>query len=83
MLAPAPAADYRTFLEGKIKLAESDGFHVDAAEVNPALAPHCRAIVPWAAAGGRRAIFAAFGLHKTSVQIELMRLVAKRAADRC
>jgi len=69
--------DYRAFLEGKIRLAESQGFEVDPADVNPALKPHVRAIVPWACRGGRRAIFASFGLHKTSMQIEIMRLIAK------
>lgn len=68
---------YRAFLEGKMKVAEATGIEVDPAEVNPALAPHCRAIVPWALRGGRRAIFAAFGLHKTSIQIELMRLLGR------
>jgi hypothetical protein len=59
------AIDYRRFLEAKVKLGESAGFEVDIAEINPALKPFSRAIVQWAAAGGRRAIFAAFGLHKT------------------
>jgi len=69
---------YLDFLRGKIKLAELAGFHVEADEINPRLAPHCRAIVKWAASGGCRAIFASFGLHKTSMQIELMRLVGLR-----
>jgi len=74
----APLDPYLDFLRGKIKLAELAGFHVELDEINPALAPHCRAIVRWAAAGGCRAIFASFGLHKTSIQIELMRLIGKR-----
>ncbi|MGD9766787.1 MAG: DNA methyltransferase [Pseudolabrys sp.] len=73
---------YRQFLEHKIKLAEPAGFAVDAGEINPALKPHCRAIVPWALAGGRRAIFASFGLHKTSMQIEIMRLIGKHCGGR-
>lgn len=66
---------YREFLERKMALAVSAGTEVADAEINPALADHVRAIVPWALRGGRRAIFASFGLFKTSMQIELMRLI--------
>jgi DNA modification methylase len=71
MNAPEP---YRQFLEAKIVLAADTGFDVSAEEINPALKPFVRAIVKWAAAGGRRGIFSSFGLHKTSTQIELARL---------
>ncbi len=67
--------EYRDFLKAKIKLASFKGFDVDRAEINPALRPHTIDIVKWAAQGGNRAIFAAFGLHKTATQIELMRLI--------
>jgi len=69
--------DYRQFLEAKIRMAREEGFRVDASDINPALKPFTQAIVRWAARGGRRAIFAAFGLHKTATQIELMRLAAR------
>ena len=69
---------YSDFLRAKVAAAPSLGFDVPLAEINPALKPHTRAIVRWAAAGGRRAIFASFGLHKTATQIELMRLVLAR-----
>ncbi|HWY14412.1 MAG TPA: DNA methyltransferase [Rhizomicrobium sp.] len=76
--ADAKIENYRAFLRAKVRLAESDGFEVDPREVNPALKDFVReAIVPWAARGGRRAIFSAFGLHKTSTQIELARLGLK------
>lgn len=65
---------YQQFLEEKIALAADSGFNVDPADINPALKPFVRAIVRWAAAGGRRGIFSSFGLHKTSTQIELARL---------
>ena len=68
---------YLDFLRAKMKVAPATGFDVDDADINPDLAPHCRAIVKWALQGGRRGIFAAFGLHKTSIQIELMRLIGK------
>jgi hypothetical protein len=78
--------DYRLFLEGKVKLASYAGFTVDPADINPALKGHQGAIVQWAAAGGRRAIFASFGLGKSVIQVELLRLclrhVARHVSDR-
>lgn len=70
-------SDYRAFLESKIRMGERSGFDVEPAEVNPALKDHTQAIVRWAIGGGRRAIFAAFGLHKTAAQLEIMRLLGK------
>ena len=70
--------DYQEFLEGKIKLSEMEGFEVDSEEVNPILKPHQREIVRWAVAGGKRAIFAAFGLGKSVMQIETLRLISSR-----
>jgi DNA modification methylase len=66
---------YLDFLNAKVTVAPSYGFEVDPGEINPARKDFIReAIVPWAARGGRRAIFSSFGLHKTSAQIELARL---------
>lgn len=73
----APVA-YADFLAGKMRVAKAEGIDVAPEEINPALAPHCRAIVRWALRGGNRAIFASFGLHKTSIQIELMRLIGEK-----
>lgn len=75
-------SDYLSFLRAKMKVAPATGFDVDEADINPDLAPHCRAIVKWALQGGRRGIFAAFGLHKTSIQLELMRLIGKHVGGR-
>lgn len=68
-------SSYDEFLRAKIKLASFKGFDVPMEHINPALKPHTRDIVKWAAQGGNRAIFARFGLHKTATQIELMRLI--------
>ncbi len=73
----APDA-YDQFIRAKIRMAPASGFSVDPAEVNPALKPHCKDIVRWACDGGRRAIFARFGLHKTAMQLEIMRLVLRK-----
>jgi hypothetical protein len=69
------AADYTAFLREKIRLAQFKGFELDRAELNPILKPHTADIVRWALLGGNRGIFAAFGLHKTVTQLEIMRLL--------
>lgn len=66
---------YREFLEAKIITAPVGGFEVALDEINPLLKPHQKAIVQWACRGGRRAIFAAFGLGKSFIQLEILRLV--------
>ncbi len=73
---------YRTFLESKVKLAKPQGFEVDSTDINPAVKDFAREIVRWAVRGGRRAIFSAFGLHKTSVQLECARLIVKHTKGR-
>ena len=74
--------DYRAFLEAKAALATSVGHDCDPSEVNPLLKPHQRDIVCWAVRGGRRAIFAAFGLGKTLMQLEILRLVLAKTGGR-
>lgn len=71
---------YRQFLEAKVAVAQSYGVPVAPADVNPILKPHQRAIVQWAVDGGRRAIFAAFGLGKSVMQLEAVRIAMDRAA---
>lgn len=70
--------DYQQFLCAKVTMAESFGFEIGAHEVNPLLKPHQIAIVVWAVAGGRRAIFCAFGLGKTFIQLETVRITRAR-----
>lgn len=81
-IGTAEQDDYQAFLQAKIALAPSIGVDVDAGEINPALRPHCKPIVQWALRGGCRAIFASFGLHKTTMQIEIMRLLGKKKGVR-
>lgn len=66
---------YRSFLEAKRPQAPIYGEPVAAAAVNPICKPHQDAIIRWAVQGGRRAIFAKFGLGKTVMQLELLRLI--------
>lgn len=68
-------SDYNDFLRAKIKLAPRKGFDVPLKQINPGLKPHTRDIVRWALQGGQRAIFASFGLHKTSTNLEVMRQI--------
>ena len=63
--------EYEQFLKGKVVIAEEFGFDVEESDLNQWLKPHCKDICRWALKGGRRAIFASFGLHKTSMQIQL------------
>ena len=72
-------SDYINFLRTKIKLANHAGFEIDESEINPILKDHQKAIVKWAVLGGNRAIFAAFGLGKSVMQIETLRLTIGKA----
>lgn len=73
---------YSDFLRQKIKLAPVSGLQVDVCDVNAILKPHQRDIVVWAVRGGKRAIFAAFGLGKSVMQIEILRLVTEKTGGR-
>lgn len=73
---------YDDFLRAKVVLAEKEGFDCDADEVNPLLKPHQRQIVQWMVAGGKRACFAAFGLGKSVIQLETVRITTKKCSGR-
>ena len=81
-MADESLADYTEFLQSKFKFSTAHGFDVADDEITPCLFPHQRDIVRWAVKGGRRAIFAAFGLGKTVMQIETLRLLHKREPGR-
>lgn len=59
---------YDEFLREKVRFDRSFGF--EPGEVNPLLKGHQADIVRWAVRGGRRAIFAAFGLGKSVMHLE-------------
>src|SRR6185503_900747 len=75
-------SSYRDFLEAKVRLAPSMGFDVSEGEISPILKPHQRAIVRWMVRGGRRACFASFGLGKTMIQLEAVRIILKHVGGR-
>lgn len=68
---------YQKLIESKIVLARDSGMKITDTDINPILFPHQRDIVKWAVMGGRRAIFASFGLGKTFMQLEMCRIIQK------
>lgn len=77
----APATfelSYEEFVARKVTFDSAVGFDIDPDHLNPLLKPHQRDIVTWAVKGGRRAIFAKFGLGKTFMQLEIHRIVVER-----
>lgn len=74
--------EYQEFLQSKFKFSKAWGFDIGADEVNPMLKPHQCDIVRWAVKKGRAAIFAAFGLGKSFMQLEATRLIQQREGGR-
>lgn len=66
--------DYNKFLQSKIKIEKEQGHEIHASGINPILKPHQKAIVEWMVKGGRRACFANFGLGKSIIQLETIRI---------
>ncbi|MEA3541959.1 MAG: DNA methyltransferase [Pseudomonadota bacterium] len=80
---PANAAvDYLDFIRAKIITLPPLGVPVAANDVHPILKPHQQMLVRWAVEGGRRAIFAAFGLGKSLMQLEIMRQLGQQLGGR-
>lgn len=73
---------YEQFLKSKVKLASKSGFQVQDHEISQQLKPHNRLMVKHLVEGGRRACFAAFGLHKTVTQLEAIRLILKNTGGK-
>lgn len=75
-------SEYLEFLKAKVKFDSRMGFTVQPDDIHPMLFPHQRDIVRWALEGGRRAIFASFGLGKSFMQLEILRHVGIREGGR-
>lgn len=73
--------DYETFIHAKKAEAPDAGFEPPL-PLSESLFPFQRDIVAWALRKGRAAIFAAFGLGKTRMQIELARQVCEQTGGR-
>lgn len=67
--------NYKDFLKAKVKLADSLGFDISSDEVNALLKPHQNAMVRWCVRMGRAACFASFGLGKSVIQLEIVRII--------
>jgi hypothetical protein len=74
--------EYAEFLRAKADFERDYGQPVPATAVNPILKEHQRDIVRWAVEGGRRAIFAAFGMGKSVMQLETLKLTLAHAGGR-
>lgn len=66
---------YYDFLKSKMAIATDSGFEISTDKLNSALKPHQKDIVAWAIKGGKRAIFAKFGLGKSVMQLEYCKQV--------
>lgn len=67
--------DYESFLKNKVVIAPEFGMDVSNLELTPKLFPHQKDIVHFCLKGGRRAIFASFGLGKTFMQLEIAKQI--------
>ena len=76
-----PTITHDAFLREKVAFDRSFGFPVHDDDLHPILLPHQRDIVRWAILGGRRAIFAKFGLGKSVMQLEVLRQVITHPAS--
>lgn len=78
------AENYRSFLEAKMPAAPLAGLPCTLDEVPTHLLDgrpvkdHQRHIVRWAVEGGRRAIFAAFGLGKSIMQLLILQIILRK-----
>lgn len=68
---------YRHYIESKIDIQESSGFAISRDEFHPSSAayPHQFDAGRWALKRGRALLALSFGLHKTSIQLQMMRCV--------
>lgn len=69
--------NYTDYLETKVNITTKSGIDIDRSEISDVLFEFQKDIVLWSITGGCRAIFAQFGLGKTLIQLELLRLVLK------
>lgn len=70
--------EYNDFLKSKVVIAEKFGIDTDEINLTEKLFPHQKDIVNFCLEGGRRAIFASFGLGKTFMQLEIAKVLIQR-----
>jgi DNA modification methylase len=69
---------YQDFLKSKVVIAENFGIDTTELQLTEKLFPHQKDIVRFCLEGGRRAIFASFGLGKTFMQLEIAKQLILR-----
>jgi len=70
---------YQDFLASKAVVASSYGVEIDTAAIHPLVKLHQREMIAWLCRMGRAACFASFGLGKTIIQLETVRLMRAAA----
>lgn len=75
-------ASYAEFLKAKMALAPNVGVDCEPGDFHPALKHHQSDLALWAVRGGRRALFCSFGLGKTILQLEVLRVTLAKAGGR-
>jgi DNA modification methylase len=73
---------YEQFLNSKVAVASQHGIEIYAEDLPAILKPHQSDIVLWAVRGGRRAIFAAFGLGKSFIQLVIASAIQRKVGGR-
>jgi hypothetical protein len=81
-MSVATQLSYEDFLRAKVDFNKEFGFDCELEEINPVLKPHQRDITQWAVKGGRRAVFANFGLGKSNIQLETSRIILDSVGGR-
>ena len=78
------SATYHEFIESKIELVENGGFTIQQDEFHPTSAayPHQFAAGKWALQKGQALLALSFGLHKTSIQLQMLRCVQERTGGK-
>lgn len=73
--------NYQEFISDKVPRAELMGFTPNS-DPHPSLFPHQRDIAAWCCRGGQRAVFAAFGLGKTRIHLQVAKWVIEEQPEK-
>lgn len=73
---------YQEFLQAKICIDPGHGWECDPSEVHPLAKPHQRDMICWGVRKGRAAFFTAFGLGKTLIQLETVRITLLKSGGK-
>jgi DNA modification methylase len=68
---------YLNFLRSKAVIAQERGY-AGSLQFTADLKPHARDIARWMIRGGNRACFASFGLHKTSIELQVIESILEK-----